>query len=112
MILIPKNWRDAVCRILESFEASRIVVTHRAKSDWEATFPSSFFFEMYSVLADAMKDDKLEGNRIYGMTPPGEVYEFLFMHQGRKLYGKINLLPDGKIIIIYSAHVPLKGETL
>ena len=59
-----------------------------------------------------MKDDQLEVNRIYGMIPPVEIYEFFSVHQGLKSYGKINLLPDGKIIIIYSAHVPLKGETL
>ena len=111
-MLIPKRWRDTVREILESCDASRIVVTVRAKRDWEATFPLAFEFEMYMVLAEALKDENLEGKRVVGMTPPGEVYEFFFNHQDRKLYGKVNLLPNGKLVIIYSAHVPLKGDAL
>ena len=111
-MLIPKQWRDTVREILESCDSSRIVVTMRAKRDWEATFPLSFEFEMYKALGAALGDDQLEGNCVEGMTPPGEVYEFFFEYDGRKLYGKINLLPNGRLVIVYSAHVPLKGETL
>ena len=38
-MLIPKQWRDTVRGILESCDASRIVVTVRAKRDLEVAFP-------------------------------------------------------------------------
>ncbi len=46
------------------------------------------------------------------MDEEGETYEFFFTFEGVNLYAKVNLLPDGKIIIIYSAHKPNYGDSL
>lgn len=46
------------------------------------------------------------------MKEPGEVWEFFMTYQRRKLYVKINLLPNGRIIFIYSVHPPNKGDQL
>jgi len=46
------------------------------------------------------------------MKERGTVYEFIFDHRQTKIYSKINLSPDGTVVIIYSAHRPLKGDTL
>jgi hypothetical protein len=46
------------------------------------------------------------------MDEEGETYEFFFTFEGTTLYAKVNLLPSGKIVIIYSAHKPRFGDRL
>lgn len=64
------------------------------------------------VLADVMGDEKLHGRRVHDMNEPGETYEFIFEYKKQRIYSKINLTPGGEAIIVYSAHRPLKGDTL
>ena len=109
---IPDHWRTAVLRILRSSDMGRITVGLRAKNEWEALFPHlSFSYEMLDAFSTALSNPGLEGQEVTGMKKPGEVWEFLFKHERKLVYGKINLCSDGKIII-YSAHRPLKGDTL
>jgi hypothetical protein len=111
---IPEAWRQAVCRILSSGSFGKeIIIRQRALQEWQAMFPlKTFVTELADAFHDALKDPKLVGRQVLGMSEPGTVYEFLFKHENRLVYGKINLQPDGKIIIIYSAHHPLKGDFL
>ena len=44
------------------------------------------------------------------MEPPCDAYEFWFHFDERKFLGKIGLLYDGRVIIIFSSHIPRKGE--
>lgn len=46
------------------------------------------------------------------MTPECDAYEFWFSFRERKLIGKIGLFPDGKVIMIFSSHIPYKGDKL
>lgn len=63
-------------------------------------------------MADALEDESITGRKIEGMDEKGEVYAFWFYFEGRKLYGKINLLPGRDKILIYSSHLPRKGDNL
>jgi hypothetical protein len=110
--LIPTEWKTAVCGILTAGETSKIKVTLRAAQNWLDTFPDSWSFELYEELCRYLKMDDAVGQPVTTMRDPGTVYEFIFMCKGRSLYSKINLKPSGEVLIIYSAHPPLKGETL
>tara|TARA_R110002049_G_scaffold16865_3_gene66463 strand:- start:600 stop:794 length:195 start_codon:yes stop_codon:yes gene_type:complete len=61
-------------------------------------------------MASALDDPAITGKQIFGMREDGEVWAFWFTFQRVRLYGKINLTSGGEIIIIYSAHVPNKGD--
>lgn len=109
---IPEAWRRAVGKILRSGDRSKIIVRQRARNDWETTFPEDFLtLTMYNAMAEALEDDNVEGKR-HEMDEPGETWAFRFSHRRRDLYGKIGLTPEGNLVIIYSAHRPLKGDKL
>jgi hypothetical protein len=92
---------------------AHIVLTKSARADWQDMFPHQCFdYEMFDALAAALMDPALEGNPVPGMRDPGTTYEFIFKNESRPVYAKINLLPDQTVIIIYSTHRPLKGDTL
>jgi hypothetical protein len=74
-------------------------------------FPGDFDYDRNEAIAAAIQDPTLLGRRVFGMEEPGDVYEFIFSHRSRNVYAKINLQPNGDVIV-YSAHRPLKGETL
>lgn len=61
-------------------------------------------------MASALEREGVVGKKNTNMNEPGEVWAFWFHFRNEKLYGKINLTPEGKIIIIYSAHMPNKGD--
>jgi len=63
-------------------------------------------------MARALVKDGIEGRVVKGMRELGEVYEFFFNFNRKKVYAKINLLPDGKVIVVYSSHLPNKGNEL
>src|SRR5690606_37245271 len=101
-----------VRKILRRPDGTSLIVKSRARVDWESTFPEIFEYERNEAIAAALKRPHLEGRRIHGMNEPGEVWAFFTIFQQRQIYTKINLLPNGNVIILYSAHPPLKGDTL
>jgi len=112
-VQIPTEWKEAVCAILKSQDESKIEVTLRARLEWEATFPNaSWSFVMYDEFRKYLSAENAVGRPVKTMGTPGEVYEFIFESMGRPIYGKINLKPSGELIMIYSAHPPLKGDEL
>jgi len=44
------------------------------------------------------------------MNEPGESYAFIFHFRNLPIYAKANLTTAEEVVIIYSAHRPLKGE--
>jgi len=62
-------------------------------------------------MAKSLDASNVDGRKIAGMQEPGQTYAFWFQHRSVRLYGKINLKPDGKIVLIYSSHLPRKGNT-
>ena len=107
---IPAAWRKSVVAILRKGEKAQIVVKQRARDEFSARFPDAWPYDRNGALADAHTPTEVLGRPIFGMDEPGEVWAFWFHFRNVKLYAKINLTPSGKLIIIYSAHVPLKGE--
>lgn len=109
---IPNEWKAAVRSILQKNARNSIITRGRARLEWESAFPFSFPYERNEALIKALGDPLLQGKRITGMKEAGEVWEFFAFYEQRKVYIKINLLPNGKVIILYSAHIPHKGDQL
>ena len=109
--LIPEDWRRKVCAILQLGDGTKIAITQRARTDWYSIFPLLFSSDLYQAVIRALANQNVEGKKV-SMNEAGEVYAFFFSHENIPLYGKINLRPDGTAVIIYSAHRPLKGDTL
>lgn len=112
--LIPVEWRKVVCAILAARNTKSIRMTTTAWDRWEVDFPKTLKNDLYTILEKVLSQD-IEGERVYGMYPDGEVYRFFFEYKKRKMYGKINLLlPQRQVILILSAHSsdPAKGDRL
>lgn len=109
---IPAEWRAAVVKVLRSGDKSKIQSTKESRFDWDATFPNSYPYQRWEAMAQALATDGICGNYIADMVPPCKAYEFWFVFDERQLYGKIGLLPSGDLIIIFSSHIPRKGEEL
>jgi hypothetical protein len=89
-----------------------VIIRERARTNWSDLFPSLFAGDLLTALSNALEDPELLGNQVLGMQEPGETYEFIFTYASRQVYAKVNLCPGEKVIIIYSAHRPLKGTTI
>jgi hypothetical protein len=104
---IPQAWKDAVCSVLRSH--GEVIVRDRARDEWIAATGSVFRYELCNALLDALSAPEIMG-RLRVMDEPGETYEFFFSYAKKPMYGKICLCPDGRVIIIYSAHPPERPE--
>lgn len=109
---IPQEWRTQVIAILSTGRLEKILIRKRAQDDFQSLFPGAFRMELFDCLCQALSSDSLEGRLVFGMKEPGTVYEFIFYHHQTAIYSKLNLCPDGTVVIVYSAHRPLKGNTL
>ncbi|MBU4211299.1 MAG: hypothetical protein L6437_13385 [Kiritimatiellae bacterium] len=110
---IPDEWKRKVREALDSGSPSRVIVRQSAVLDWDAAFPLTFRYEMLAAISDALDDPSVFGGRKV-MDEPTETYAFFFSFQAVKMYAKVGLMPNGTVIIIYSAHKPdrNKGDTL
>jgi len=112
-VLIPVPWKNDVCAVLKKGDSDKIVVKiDTAQLTWQAAFPNDTRFDLFDTLADALSKGEMNGRNITNMREPGEIYEFLFSRDSRLFVGKINLCPDRQSVIIYSAHISLKGQKL
>lgn len=109
---IPAAWRKAVVKVLRSGDKTRILSTVESKNDWESTFPESWWHDRPEAMARALDVDGIVGKHVTDMEPPCEAYAFWFHYEKRQMYGKIGLLPNGDVVIIFSSHVPRKGKKL
>ena len=108
---IPEPWRKAVVAILRKrTPGARIEIRQRARQDWKDTFLAAFDYQLLEVLAKTLAQP-VEGNQVFDMTPPGEIYEFFFYHESKRMFGKVGL-HDTTLVIVFSAHTPLKGNQL
>lgn len=113
--MIPAEWRREVCAILAARNSKSIRMTTTAWDRWEVDFPETLKNDLYTILEKTLSRDLVEGERVYGMYPDGEVYKFFFEYKKHKMFGKINLLlPQRQVILILSAHTsdPVKGNKL
>jgi hypothetical protein len=110
LLPIPAAWKASVGSILREGNKAKIFTTQQSVFDWEAAFPSdSWDYIRFGAIADALEQEDIQGRKILDMQEEGEVYAFWFYYQRKQLYAKINLLPNGQLILIYSSHLPRKG---
>ena len=112
LIPIPKAWCKVVSEILRNGDENFIDWTHQSWLDWEATFSNekdAWNYVRFDAMASALEQPNVMGKSVQ-MRESGETYAFWFYHDSVQMYGKINLRPDGKIILIYSSHSPRKGK--
>ena len=110
---IPEEWRKRVVAVLRGrVPGATFEVVLTARRNWKDTFAGAFDHELPDAIARWLSQAYVEGQQVFGMTPPGTVYEFFFFHESTKLYGKVGLHTDNTVVIIFSAHVPRKGDTL
>lgn len=108
---IPKRWRTKVAAILREGKPGAVFIRQRARRDWASLTSCPFDSLLREVIADALDEEGLVGRK-HEMDEPGETYGFIF-HFGRLgLYAKVNLVTPDEVVIVYSAHRPLKGEEL
>ncbi len=108
---IPKTWCGATARILRDNRPGSVIIRQRARRDWASMPWNPFDYELLDELADALERKALTGKK-HTMDEPGETYSFIFYHQNFPVYTKLNLTHQGQLVIIYSAHRPLKGDDL
>ena len=109
---IPSEWKNAVLTILRSGDEDSIIIKKIAIRLFNDLFPCAFTHDLLNALINGLGDDEIKGRQIFTMDEEGTTWEFIFTHQKEKLYGKICLTPDNKLVIIYSAHAPRKGDTI
>lgn len=107
---IPEEWKRAVLAILKEGHTERIEVRIRAVLDFQSMFPGAFTYEIYDAFIGALKEPEIQGARVHGMTPEGQTYEFIFNFRKKVLYGKVCLTTQKRLVVIFSAHTPLKGN--
>ena len=108
---LPREWVARVTAILDAGKAGTRALTNTARIDWMALFPASFSFEIYSVISRVLKDGAVTDSRkVETMDEPGETWEFLFPHGGRRMYSKINLCKGQVRVLVYSAHLQRLGN--
>jgi hypothetical protein len=108
---IPKTWRTKVAAILREGKPGAVMIRQRARRDWASLPFCPFDYELADALAAALDDENLVGKR-HEMEEPGETYAFIFPHRSMSVYAKVNLTTPDEVVIVYSAHRPLKGEEL
>ena len=84
----------------------------RARNEWEAAFPDAWDHQWNEALIAALAVDTAAGRHITDMVPPCDAYAFWFTYCQTRLYGKIGLLPNGTVIVVFSSHKPMKGDVL
>ena len=110
--LIPAKWRADVCAILRSQDKSKIQIVSRARAEFFAQFPKAWDYNLYDLLERYLSRADAVGCLISDLKPPGVGYEFICEYEGEKVYAKLNLLASGDVVLIISAHRPLKGDVL
>jgi hypothetical protein len=101
---IPDAWKKSVCKILLAGDQRSIIVKKTtALIPWQDTFPNAFIYDLYGALADSLMQPSICGEK-KTMDEDGIAYAFHFTYETRRLFAKVLLSPDEKVIIIYSAH--------
>jgi len=100
---IPREWCDAVAAALK---AQRHRYTATAFQRFQQDFPSLYKYDLETAFITALSSGTLTGCHVTMAHPPGDTWEFFFLLDNIKTYGKILLRDDGSGVIIHSAHFP------
>jgi len=108
---IPDEWKMAVLAIIKEGDLDRVEIkATTALIPFNDLFPGAFTYELLNAFEDGLSNNDLEGRQIHDMDEDGTTWAFIFTHRRKKIYGKVCLTPDNQLIIVYSAHAPLKGD--
>ena len=112
LLQIPREWCDAVCAVLETEDTTNRIIqwTGDAGTRYETDFLGSWKYQAYAAMRAYLSSDSPMGCRAEMDRPAGETYEFFFDFNKTKTYGKILLRPDGKRIVLFSAHLPNRDK--
>jgi hypothetical protein len=109
-IRIPEDWRKAVAPILHQGLDGTIQMPREARRRWLNLDTKHYDQALYSLLAHELEKPGDIYGKNHTMNEEGECYSFSFRYHPPSangpidLYTKLNLLPDGQVVIIYSAH--------
>lgn len=110
-IPIPLEWRTKVAGVLAHALPGTILLTIRAEKNWRNLDSAHQIAGLYALLAEELSvPTAIYGKKETGMDDEGECYSFTFQYFPPSaageipLYTKLSLLPDGQVVIIYSAH--------
>ncbi len=107
---IPEQWRKNVCAILKTENPRLIKYDPIGWLRFQADFPTCFAYQIQDSFRKYLESDSAHGRQIM-MNPPapaGTTWEFFFPFQKETIYGKILLKSDSSLIMVFSAHRPLK----
>lgn len=112
LVEIPLTWRQKVADLLRrGSQGKEILLKGRPDREWQALTLNPFASSLFDALREVLsRPNPLKGRAVSDMKEAGEVYEFAFNYQADhavvQIYTKLNLTPEGKVVIIYSAHRP------
>ena len=110
---LPEKWRQKVLAAMRGEIGSpKILPTQQSRNDWEALFPDEFYSCLYDAVGTALEDPEIRVVEVLGMREDAEGYHFFLQHRKTKVYVKIGLTTDATMVILYSSHRPLKGDSL
>lgn len=107
---IPEAWRKDVIALLATEDHKKVVWDPTGRARYEADFYPDWPYEVYASFRTFLGQAKPTGCPKKMNHPPGDTWEFMFIHKNKKAYGKILLSKDRKRILLFSAHKPLKDK--
>jgi len=115
-IEIPKRWREQVSAILATERTGGLIRwtgdaemryeigAASAKLRWGDNSPV-WKNEIYAPIRNYLCSVQPMGCLVFMDYPSGQTYEFFFPYLGQTFYAKILLYPDGKRVLVLSAHL-------
>lgn len=99
--VIPQPWLEQVVDKLKRGSNSEIEWTKGAFEGWHINGQR---WEAYDAMLKALVPGVV-GKLVKMPIDEGPTYAFFFTANNKQMYGKICLTHDGRLIIVYSAHV-------
>ena len=109
---IPNAWLRKVAGILRRGTYGEIQRKRSYSQKLERDFPDVFESRVTAAFLQFLEGSNPQGCPVQMDRPPGETWEFWFNLKGKQTYGKILLRSDHKRIVLFSAHLPEKGDKL
>lgn len=109
---IPNAWLRRVAGILRRGTSLEIQRTADYSQRLQRDFPDVFESRVITAFLQFLEGAAPHGCPVQMDRPAGETWEFWLILNGKKTYGKILLRTDQKRIMLFSAHLPEKGNKL
>ena len=109
-VLIPDPWRRRVATLLDQASPGTVFVRQRPRHDWQNLDHAHYDEGLRAVLSEALNVRTPVFGKRHFMAEEGECYSFTFPYHPPSargvvtLYAKLNLLPGGRVVVVYSVH--------